>query len=63
MKLRFKGEDCAVGGSRKGFSLQIADNCDWCQLQETISRHCPYLEGFSLSLNKRVSSFISGVQK
>ena len=58
MKLRFKGEDCALGGTSKGFSLQVDDNCDWCQLQEAISRQCPYLERFSLSLNKRVSSFI-----
>ena len=47
MKLRFKGEDCALGGTSKGFSLQVDDNCDWCQLQEAISRQCPYLESFS----------------
>lgn len=60
MKLRCKGENCAVGGTSEGFSLQVDDNCDWYQLRQAITRQRPYLErveGFSLSLNKRVSSF------
>ena len=63
MKLRFKREDCAVGGTSESFSLQVDDHCDWCQLQQAISRQRPHLEGFSLSLNKRVSSFIFCAQK